>query len=273
MLPRHYASEGSLAKLKSPKKTNANHVDHPSLFDWAESLAARMGRTLNEITAVATAGTPVVWGILLSCWLSAAEDSPRRNILAIATLLATLLLLVTWGTAACQSGFSRKGIAIFLQASALCGLAVVVFGTIGTIWWADARRDLARSEAAQKAEQVARSQQEQAEAERKKKEREAAANKVAESERLAKLEADQQVEKACLDARLSEVERAAKAERSARKAVETCKSRYANEVFPLKTVDEACSHQLLELRKQDKWLSSAASKTCATGSLPSVKSR
>lgn len=192
-------------------RDRGKNVDHPNLFDWAESVAARLRRTLEDVSRLSTTGAPVVFGVLLSGWLTTAEGSTARHILAIATAAVAILVVLAWSTAALQGRLTRKGVPILLHGIVLVGLCGTLFSVVGSLLMTDLRNDAERVQAAVRAK--AEEQQKKQEDDRRL-EQERVAQREGEERRLAEIEA---LEKACTETNKRDLDMATKAQRNARK--------------------------------------------------------
>ena len=243
-----------MAKRGWPKlPTGQDKRDHPDLFKWFESAAAKLGKTRDDVSKAALAATPAIAFGLLSWWVSADQDSPLRSVLAWTTIVAFGSTFVAWATAALRSRIQRQGISIFLQGSALVLSCLVIAIAMHKNWNNDASHRAFRYEQARNA--------------RAKEEAARAAEKKLEEDRQKEREAVRVAELECLKVREELIDRAKRMQRTARKALDDCKAAYAQELIPLKSEAERCKAAQDQLDSTKGQVSSANSKSCATGSI------
>src|SRR5688500_3486837 len=108
-----------MATPNRPRGRGADAEKWPNLFEWAESKAARLGATAQDVCRTSRAIATVAVTILIPLWvtvlLTATRDSQLLRALALATVIAVLTFLSAWTVRALRSRIARKGVTVVLQ--------------------------------------------------------------------------------------------------------------------------------------------------------------
>lgn len=238
-------TEGTLAGGENGKR----QLD---LFrDWADSVAAKLRRRREDLAAVATKAVPAAC-VALGTWWQNADDPFLRTALAVAAFACLLLTALTWGTRAFESNFQRQDVPIYVYSTSLVSAGLLLTVAFGIFLYSDLHHATLQNEEAAKA----RAEQEAELAVAKK-----------EAERLAEERAARAAEEECEKARTEAIDKAKKAQRSARKALDECKSNYDKNLFALGNANEHCKSAQGQLDSIKAQLGFANAKTCTTASI------
>jgi hypothetical protein len=249
--------EESLARNERLRQTEIDKKKWPTLFDWAESAAAKIGATAADVCGASRATTSVAVTILVPIWLtillSVTSDSPLLQVLMPANVVALVSFTLAWGVRALRSRIHRKGLTIFLQSVAFAGAVLALGLVVKSAWTFQSEIISAWAEAAAK----------------KKVEQEAVleAQKMLDEARKSELEGARLAEAKCQKNRNDAIERAKLVRRSARKAFDVCKANFDKLVLTFKSIEVHCNVQIAQLDSAKDQLGAANSRTCSTGSV------
>ena len=238
-----------MAKKGAPQQGSSDKEKWPSLFDWAESVAARLGRKLDDVAAVSVTAVPTICGFLGTWWQQSAQGSPLRLVLAVATILTLFFTFMTWGMRAYQSSARSKIVPIVFHAGALSGAGLVLLGVFCVFLYSDLS-DVAHRDALAAKELTER-----------------AAEKKKEDDRRAQMEAARLAEEECQKARTDAIDKAKKVHWSTRKTAEECQEKYNAQFIKLQSVDEYCGASLAKFDGAKARLNAANAKVCSTASI------
>lgn len=246
--------EGALASQKgSSDKTRKDKEKFPSLFEWAESAAAKRGRKLEDVAAVSTKAVPGILALLATCWFAAPPDASSRTLLGTCTFFAGGFTLLVWAIRALQSTIANNGLSIFLHGLGLLGACMALLVGLAGQYDFDRRHAEDRSQNEQK---EAREKEQADQTEKKHREDE---------DRAARLDAE------CQKRRGLAVSRARRVQRDASTALEDCKQKYAGELFPGRTLDDFCKGQKSLLDGARTAVGAAENTLCSTASIKNGK--
>lgn len=218
----------------------------PSLFEWAESKAARLGASAQDVCRAARAITTVAVSVLIPLWLTVlltvTQDTQLLHALAVAAFIALSAFVIAWGVRAVRSRVPRKGITIVIQTATFAG-ALVSFGVVTVSAWRYQTdiRQVWSEEARIKVD-----------ADRKRKN---------EEESIRKAEAE------CNKQRDEEIEKAKTAHGVARKRLAECRVVYGKQILPFGTADQFCRVAIRKSSGAKHQLDAANLKTCNTASV------
>lgn len=235
-----------MATPNRPRGSGADAQKWPSLFEWAESKAARLGATAQDVCRAARAIATVAVSVLIPLWvtvlLNVTQDTQLLHALAVAAFIALSAFIVAWGVRALRSRIPRKGMTIVIQtltfACALASIGIVVVSAwryqtdIRQVWSEEARL--------------------KAEGDRKRKD---------EEEHIRKADAE------CNKQRSEEIEKAKATQGLARKRLAECKAGFEKQILPFETVDQYCKVAIQKASSAKYRLDAANLKTCNTASV------
>lgn len=214
---------------QSPTNRSSGTKKRLPLFDWAESLAAKHGRRLEDISHVSMAAVPTICFGLGTWWQQAHEGSQLRIALAVATFATALLAALTWGARAVQSNIENKRVPIALHAMSLVGAVLVLMGVGSGFLYSEFVHAHRRGEQALQA----------------------------------RVRAD---EERCLAERKNSIDKAKSAQWSARKKAQECQKDYEGQILTFKTAREHCRAHLDRLDTTKAQVAAAVAQPCLTGS-------
>lgn len=261
---------GRLRKPKGPRK-RGGRIDHPDLFEWAESVAARLAALLADVSALSRTAASASFCIFLPMWLTSSEDAALRPAFAIAATVALICTSGAWLTYLFRNYMSQRK-ALALHGSALCGIGLTMLLVVVAGWHQDSVRSSARAQ--QRAD--ARSDQDLSTSANEESQRqtqivrEAVERALAAKDEAAR-EAATLAEAQCLQSRDDAIDKASKAQSSARRAAEDCRAQYNEQLFTFKPYKEYCQAAIAHLDNARYRLNEAKGKSCSsniTGSIP-----
>jgi hypothetical protein len=226
-----------------PGKVSKDKQDHPDLFGWAETAAAKLGRSRENVWTAALGGLPTIFAGLVGVWSHAQKDSALLSVLAGTLILTLLLACVAFAARACRERVSA-GTEIFLQGSALLLAAICLLIAVG--FWMKVEFD-----------QLSAARM-QIEGERK-----AEKKLLAEQEMAAKAAKDATE---CLTKWATVVRSTLRRQQAAKSKLEECKTAYAQKFLPLSSLEATCRHEQADLEAADQAHLSASRRVCTTAS-------
>ncbi len=231
-----------------PRPSGEDKKTHPDLFAWAETAAAKLGRSRDDVAAAAMAGLPTILSILSGIWSRASAESALPLALA-ATVPLIVLCFVVYGVRAFRERIRSPGTSIFLQGGSLIVAALGLFLCVGL---------LVKVELDQHAvtrEQFAR-------------EREAERKQRAEQEEFAKNAKDAATrETECLIKWTAAVKTTQRRQQNAKAKLEECRTAYSQNFLPFYTFEATCRSSLTEVELADRAHASSLRRVCSTGSI------
>jgi hypothetical protein len=259
-----------LAKPKGPPRAGGK-IDHPDLFEWAESVAARLAAFLGDVSAVSLAAAPGSFVLFLGAWLSSAEDYSLRPVLAVATIVTMVCTCIAWCAKSLRSNLSQTQ-AILLHATSIILVAAMMVLVVVAAGYQDFKRSSASAEAAVMAKDDVEAARAAAELVR---EQARAAREAANMALAAKDEAAKEAVRAvarlaearCLQAREDAAEKANRAQSSAWKAAEDCRIQFNGQLIQFKSFQEQCGVALSRLNAARLQVKEAISRTCDSHNL------
>lgn len=243
------------------KPTGEERKNHPSLFDWAESIAARLGATLDDVSLAALSAAPLVFFGLFTCWINSHEDSPLRPVLALTTFGALACSVLAWVTRALHSRLKHKGVPIALHTLALVGTIAVVLGVAYSAWEVDRARIALRAQVTAKEEAEKRAANEAAEK----------ARVAEEKAKLAEREAARALEEECQRARSDAMEKVKGVVRIAKTKLDECRTEHANLMIKMQSVDAYCRTPQDQFAAAKAILNVASGRICSTAGISKGK--
>ena len=269
---------GRSRKPKGPPKRGGK-IDYPDMFEWAftKAIPATLELVVGDVSAASVRVVPFLFGIFLTIWLPMSDDFALKPVLGFATLVAFLLTVIVSVRSRRSQMLPSKAVAWHsgaLIGAGLITLLVIVSGLYQG--WvhssakqqeADKQRHDGEAARAAVAEVTRKTQIAQ----------EAAARAAAAKDDALRASENAKAriaEVACLQARDDFIQKATKAQSSARKAVDDCKTQFDETLITFKTAREFCKSALHRLEAARSQLAEASSKSCdtdATGSIDRAK--
>ena len=232
-----------MARGKGPKDNGTL-----PLFEWADSAAAKLALLTDDVCRAARAITSGALTLLLPMWLTVLltvdSDSGLRQVLGPATAVAFVCFASAWSVRGLRSRVARKT-AVFMQVVAFSGavaaLGIVIYSgfkyenEVRTVW----------NDAA---------------------ERRRAAKLAADERRRNEQELAKKADQRCQKNRSEGIERAKKANWSARQALEECRAKFNGQVIQLQTFAQYCGSAQVKFENAKSVLNAANSAVCSTAS-------
>jgi len=221
---------------------------HPDLFTWAESTAARLGRSRDDVATAAMTGIPTMFTGLLGIWSRAPAQSALPLALAVAVPLTAMLCIGVFAVRACRERI-RPGVSILLQGGSLVVTALCLSVCVGFLLKVEFDARSARNE------QLA-------------KEREAEVKQRAELEELAKSSKDAVAkETECLKKWVANAKATHKRQQNAKGKLEECRTAYSQQFLPFSSFEATCRASITEIELADRAHASAMKRVCSTASI------
>jgi hypothetical protein len=250
-------------------------IDYPDMFEWAKAIPATLELVVGDVSTASEKAVPTIFLAFLAVWLPMPDDYALKNTLGFATLVTFLLAAVVWVVRSRRSKMLPSRVVAW-HSGAVIGVSLITGLVIVSGLYQGWVHSSAKQQEADKQHQENEAVQAAA-AEVKKQAQiaqDAAARAAAAKDEAARASESAKAKIAeanCLQARDDAVQQATKAQSSARKAVDDCKTQFDETLITLKTVRQFCEPAYGRLDSARAQLADATSKSCGTDATGSIE--